>query len=131
MFFTDDFFDDLVNLSCGFEHYENSRFVFPLLNVYENKNSFFIQAELPGLDKNGIKVTLTGDTLSLEGSRKRSREGKKAYYRAERPCGSFKRSMTISNLITKTSIHAEMKDGILTIILPKSKNLQTKKVVIS
>lgn len=96
----------------------------PNVDIKEDKKSYEISAELPGLDKDDIHVDLTNQVLTISGEKKtESTEDKdENYHVMERRYGYFKRSFTLPNSIEQEKIKADFKKGILHITLPKSES---------
>jgi len=99
----------------------------PRLNVEENDNAWTITAELPGVDKNDVKVNYQDNVLTISGEKKFEKEDKdKNYHRVERSYGKFSRSLNINSAILTDKIDASYKDGVLTISLPKAEEAKPK-----
>ena len=97
----------------------------PKLEVTESEKEFTISAELPGLDEKDIEVTLEGDVLTVKGEKKEEHEEKKlGYYRSERSYGAFQRSVVLPETISTGDVRAEVKKGVLKILLPKKPEAQ-------
>lgn len=110
---------------------ETTAGVFPLMNVTENKNSFYVRAELPGLKPDELDISVTGDTLSLSGERKIPTEDENAqYHRREREAGKFNRIVSLPSQVDTGKVEASCEDGILTITLPKAEAVKPKKITI-
>src|SRR5262245_38251742 len=93
----------------------------PPVEIYENKDSFVVKAELPWLKKEDIEVSLIGNSLVISGERKEESEEKgKETYRSERFFGRFQRSIALRAPVDPNKIQASYKDGVLTVTLPKS-----------
>lgn len=93
----------------------------PSVDVYENEDQITVRAELPGMKREEISVSLDEDTLNISGERKREQESKEGEtYRSERYFGRFQRSVTLSHPVDAEKIQANYKDGVLTIRLPKA-----------
>jgi HSP20 family protein len=105
--------------------------VFPLLNLTEDKNSYFVRAELPGIKANELDISVTGNTLSISGERKiaAEREGAK-YHRREREAGSFSRVITLPGQIDTAKVEADSTNGVLTVVLPKAEVLKSKQITV-
>jgi HSP20 family protein len=104
---------------------------FPAVDVYEDKDNVFITAELPGMKKEDIDVSVSGDLLSIAGERKEETEHQGAEgYRSERYFGRFERSVPLPVPVEGDKIHAEYKDGILTITCPKTEGAKRKEIEI-
>src|SRR5579884_1863050 len=94
----------------------------PSVDLYEDKDNFVVRAELPGMKKEDIEVTASGDTLTISGEKKREQEVKEGRdtYRAERYFGRFQRSMILPTAMDTGKIQAQYKDGLLTVTIPKA-----------
>ncbi len=104
----------------------------PPADVIENKDSFVVRAELPGLKKEDVKVTLQNNVLILSGEKKKETEEKnEAYHRVERSYGSFYRSFELPVAVDASNIKADFKDGILKVVLPKIEEAKPKEIEIS
>jgi HSP20 family protein len=104
----------------------------PPADVIENKDSFVVRAELPGLKKEDVKVTLQNNVLILSGEKKKETEEKnEAYHRVERSYGSFYRSFELPVAVDANNIKADFKDGILKVVLPKIEEAKPKEIEIS
>ena len=101
----------------------------PMVDVREDKENVFVKAELPGMKKEDIDVSLSGQMLSIAGERKEESEYKGTdTYRTERYFGSFQRSIPLPVAVEENKIHAEYKDGILTITCPKTEEAKRKQI---
>ena len=93
----------------------------PKVDVNEDNENLYVIAEVPGVDKNDIKINLVGDVLTITGEKKSEViDEKKNYYRTERRYGSFTRSFTLPSEVVIDKISAEYKEGVLNITLPKT-----------
>lgn len=90
------------------------------LDVYEMKEWFRIEAELPGFTIDHIDIDYEEDFLTIQATRRRQEEDEKHIIRSERCFGTFKRSFRISN-IDQAAVQASFTDGLLILILPKKK----------
>jgi len=103
--------------------------VFPLMNVTEDKDGYYIRAELPGLKADELDISVTGDTLSISGERKLPAEDKKAqYHRREREAGKFSRIVTLPSQIDTGKVEAKCAEGVLTVVLPKAEAAKPKQI---
>ncbi|MBB6062021.1 HSP20 family protein [Thermosipho japonicus] len=102
---------------------------FPKVDVYETDKEVVIEAELPGLKKDDVKITIEDNVLTIKGERKFNREDKgKNYKIIERAEGYFERSFGLPEYVDVEKIKAKFNDGVLTIELPK-KETKDKKVI--
>jgi HSP20 family protein len=105
--------------------------VFPLVNVTEDKNSYHVRAELPGLKADELDISVTGDTLSISGERKLPVEEESAqYHRREREAGKFSRIISLPSQINTGKVEARCADGILTVVLPKAEETKPKQIAV-
>jgi HSP20 family protein len=90
------------------------------LDVIDHDNELVVRGELPGVEKDDIDVTIMGDRLMIEAERVFEEEDRKdAYYRHEVGFGKFMRTVALPVKVDAEKIHAELKDGILEVMLPK------------
>ena len=101
----------------------------PAVDVYDAKDNVIVKADLPGLKKDEIKVTVQGNTVSIRGERKHDAEVKeKDYVRTERFRGSFQRSITLPTDVDTTKAKAAYKNGTLELTLPKKEEAKSKQI---
>lgn len=101
----------------------------PLMDVEETKDDVFIRAEIPGLNKKDIKISLSGDRLHISGERSREEEEKgKTYHRVERAFGRFDRVVALPVEVEAGKTKATYKDGILEVRLPKAEKVKPKEI---
>lgn len=103
----------------------------PAVDVEESEKDYVLRAEVPGLKKENIKISLTEKGLSLSGEKKAeaAREGR-TVHRAERPFGAFQRTYALAEPIQTDKITAQYKDGILEITVPKAQKEQPQEIEI-
>jgi HSP20 family protein len=105
----------------------------PRLDVVEHDNEFVLQAEMPGIKKDDIEITLENGVLTISGeskSEKEVREGERVV-RQERRYGKYVRSLRLGKEIDEKNVKANYKDGILELVLPKSEEVKPKKISVS
>ena len=103
----------------------------PAVDLYEKDDHFVIKAELPGVDKDDIKVDLKDRVLTLSGERTYDNEVKEEnYYRRERSYGKFQRAFSLPADVDSDKITAEFKDGVLRVEVPKPEEKRAKQVTI-
>lgn len=131
---------DLDNFSNRFQHFfdefpgltnsSNDSFS-PRIDISENEKNILIEAEIPGVPKENLKLTLQDNILSIEGEKKNKVEEKeKNFYRAERSFGKFKRSFTLPVEVDSEKVEAKFNNGILEIALSKLEPKENKERVI-
>jgi len=103
----------------------------PRIDIEEDEKSITIIAEIPGVPKEKLKITLQDNILTIEGEKKKvSEEKEKNYYREERSFGNFKRSFTLPVEVDSDKVDANFNSGILEIKLSKLEPKQDKERVI-
>jgi len=103
----------------------------PALDVHEDKDSFSIRVELPGMKREDIEVSLQDGALVISGERKEEKvtEGTEVH-RQERFYGRFSRALTLPSAVAGDKVKAQYKDGILTVTLPKAEEAKPKAITI-
>lgn len=101
----------------------------PHVDVAETTEDYQIKVEVPGVNKDDVKVTVNNGILRVEGERHQEKEenGKK-YHRIERSYGSFLRTFTLPENIDETLVRAEYKDGVLNVRIPKTERAKPKSI---
>jgi len=106
--------------------------VFPQINLTEDADRFYIRAELPGVTSDDIAMQATAKNLSISGERKIESESDGVkYHRREREAGNFSRMITLPTEIDPDRIEARLKDGILTIRVPKAEAVKPRQISIN
>ena len=101
----------------------------PLVDISETTEEYVIKAEIPEVKKEDVKVTLEHGVLTVQGMRRQEAEEKgKKYHRVERSYGSFVRSFSLPDFVDDAKMQAVVKDGILTLHLPKSEEAKPKAI---
>ena len=122
----------LIDGSYGNSLREPSAGVFPLINVTEDANNYYIRAELPGIKADELDISVTGDSFSISGERKIPEEqADSKYHRRERESGSFSRILNLPSQIDTSKVEAATSDGILKVTLPKSEAAKPKQISVS
>jgi HSP20 family protein len=104
----------------------------PPVDIEETDNSYRLQAELPGLTKDDIQITLENNVLRLSGERKFEKDVKKEnYHRVERIYGSFARSFALPQQVDSEHVQAAFENGVLTVTVPKAEQARPRKIAIS
>jgi len=99
----------------------------PEVDVSESKATIYVQAELPGMGPEDINVSLKGNLLTIQGQkRKETEEQQRSFYRVERQFGSFSRTVPLPTDVEEKGVCATYKNGVLKIVLPKTKAAQEK-----
>jgi HSP20 family protein len=104
----------------------------PAVDVYEDKDHLFVRAEVPGMKKDDIDISLHEGVLTLSGERKLDKEYENAEsHRIERFVGRFQRSITSPHPVDAANVRAAYKDGILAVTLPKAEEAKPKQISVS
>jgi len=104
----------------------------PAVDVYEDKENFVVQAELPGLKREDIEVSLHDGALTISGERKAEKRSEETeVHRAERYVGRFQRALVLPITVAADKVKAGYTDGVLTITLPKTEEAKPKKIDVS
>jgi HSP20 family protein len=99
----------------------------PNVNTREGEYAYHVELDLPGIKKEDIEITTEDNVLTISGERKMKEEVKEDdYYKVESAYGKFSRSFTLPEKIDVENIHAESKDGVLEVIIPKLKEEENK-----
>jgi HSP20 family protein len=102
---------------------------FPVVNLKETNDEFVLTAELPGVEKNELTISLTEDSVVLKGERKEEKETKEEnYHYREASYGSFERAVSLPGSIKPSEATATLKDGVLTLTLPKAEETKKKEI---
>ena len=110
---------------------QNQRsFVTPPANISANDNEYVVQAEMPGVDKTGLEITIEGNELTIIGRRKsETPEGEICY--CESALGDFRRVFELGPDVDTSRINAQLEQGVLKLRLPKSEKAKPRKIQIT
>jgi len=104
----------------------------PVVDLFEEKDNLIARAEIPGMKKDEIEITLHDDLLCISGERKIERKaGASENYRCERFEGRFSRSFVLPSKVNVDQITANYTDGVLTVTLPKAEEAKPKQIPVS
>ena len=104
----------------------------PMLDVREDKDTFSVRVELPGMKREDIDVSLHDDALIISGERKEEAIPEDTtVHRQERFYGKFSRALTLPAAVAGDKVKAQYKDGILTVTLPKAEEAKPKTITVS
>ncbi len=110
---------------------EDSTVWSPRIDVEENENEYQVYADVPGLNKKDVSISLEDGVLTIKGERKREEkkeEQNKSYM--ERNYGNFSRSFTLPTKVDENKIAANLKDGVLSVSLPKAEETKPREIAI-
>ncbi len=104
----------------------------PSFDVKETADAYVLTADMPGIRKDDLDIQLTGNRLSISGRREAEavREGER-FYAQERSFGTFNRTFSLPEEVQAGSVAAELRDGVLHVMVPKSPEVRPQKITIS
>lgn len=103
----------------------------PAIDIYDSKDNIVVKADLPGLNKDEIVVSIQENILTISGEKKRESKIKEDdYFREERFYGSFHRAITLPTQVDRTKVQASFKDGVLELTLPKKEEAKPQQIKI-
>ncbi|MEZ5331413.1 MAG: Hsp20/alpha crystallin family protein [Thermoanaerobaculia bacterium] len=127
----DEAFNDFVSPLSGREDTRTGSWM-PAVDIRETPESLLFHAELPGMTKDEVELTLEKNTLTLQGERKFERdEQRESYHRIERGYGSFTRTFALPANVRTEDVKATFENGVLTVELPKVEEAKPHRVEIS
>jgi HSP20 family protein len=103
----------------------------PLLNVWEDGDRLVAEAELPGLTMDDVEIFVNGDELTIKGRRPKMQDRDVTYHRRERGTTEFSRVLTLPVEIESGEVSATLKDGVLTVVLPKAASARPRKIPVT
>lgn len=136
-------FRDLLTLQDRMSHVFNdpfARFTFPMesakgwlppVDIHEENDKIVLRAEIPGINREDIELSVENGTLTLRGEKKQEKQVESENgFRQERFYGSFARSFVLPSLIDSDRIQATYRDGVLEVVVPKAEEAKPKKIKI-
>jgi len=110
---------------------EREQFIAPDVNIYETKDGYLLEAEMPGVAKDGLEITLEGTELILTGRRSdQAPQGADLLFAEARPL-NYRRVFELDPTVDTAKINAKIEQGVLTLTLPKAEKVKPKKITIS
>lgn len=138
MIFTMNPFSELQKIQHDVDSFFNHngcavrRTSYPLTNVYESPDAVTIVTELPGVRKEDVSITLNNDVVTISGKKVKADYGKETeILRKERSEGEFEKSIKMPYRVVESEITASLKNGLLTVKLPKAEEAKPKTIQIS
>jgi HSP20 family protein len=121
--------DRLSDTLWGGAYREPAAGIFPIVNVTEDHDHYYIRAELPGVSPGDLDISVTGNGVSISGERKIEAGGEDVvYHRREREGGKFSRMVSLPKPIDASKVDAHCADGILKVVLPKAESAKPKQI---
>jgi HSP20 family protein len=128
----DDVFDELFRDMFRRPAFEPVELLEPAVDVAESDGEVIVKMEVPGVEKDQLQLTVSDDHLTVRGeTRKESEEKRKNYYSQEIRYGAFQRSIPLPVEVDAAKAHAELKNGMLKIALPKSKQPKAQEIKVA
>lgn len=124
-------FDSFLNQDVQGSEEVSNRSWMPPVDIQETEEGYRLTAELPGLTKDDINITLENNVLRLAGERKFEKDvNKESYHRIERSYGGFARSFALPQQVSAEKVAAAFENGLLTITVPKAEQARPRKITI-
>jgi len=105
-------------------------FVTPRVNILEAPDSVRVEAELPGVSKDGVDIQVKGDELTLTARRRNSGPEGNVLVRERRLC-NYRRVFALSRAVDATNVQAEMQNGVLTLTIPKAEHMKPRRISVN
>ncbi|HIA53434.1 MAG TPA: Hsp20/alpha crystallin family protein [Candidatus Melainabacteria bacterium] len=123
--------NQIQQLNSSAEHTRSGKVFVPRADIYETQAELVILADMPGVKEDGVDITLEQNILAIYGKVEQPEfEGYRLAY-SEFGVGDYKRVFTLSNEIDRDGIQATIKNGVLKLVLPKSKRAMPKKISVT
>lgn len=105
-------------------------YVTPKVNIFETAEGYVLEAEMPGVGKDGVEITVEGTEITLTGHRTPEPAAGETLFR-ERTVVDYRRVFELDPAIDTTKVSAKMEQGILTVTLPKSERVKPRKIAVN
>ncbi len=112
------------------ERAQTETFVSPEVNIFETQDGYVLEAEMPGVNKDGLEITVAGNEISIIGRRSTETATGEPLFR-ERAAADFRRVFELDPAIDTSKINAKMNQGVLTLTLPKSEEVKPRRITVS
>jgi HSP20 family protein len=122
---------EMDRLFAGFGDYGRPTLrsgVFPAMNLTQNAHNYFLRAELPGINAQDLNITSADNAIAISGERKIPAEEGVKYHRSERDSGKFSRVINLPGEIDAERIEANLRNGILTLVIPKAEKVKPRQI---
>ena len=111
----------------GADHQHANEFVAPEVNIFETNDGYVLEAEMPGVSKEGLEITLEGSEITIVGHRNVQPVAGEALFRESRPA-DYRRVFELDPAIDTAKVSAQVEQGVLTLTLPKSERVKPRKI---
>lgn len=108
---------------------ETGEYVTPAVNIFETKDGYVLEAEMPGVNKDGLAITLDGSEITIAGRRHAEPAAGETLFRESQEA-DYRRLFELDPAIDTTRISARMEQGVLTLTLPKSERVKPRKIAV-
>jgi len=115
--------------SAAAEQNGQNEFVAPEVNIFETKDGYVVEAEMPGVNKEGLEITVEGNDLAIVGHRNSEQVNGQPLFR-ERRLADYRRSFELDPAIDTSKVTAKIDQGILTLTLPKSEKVKPRRITV-
>jgi HSP20 family protein len=105
-------------------------FVAPEVNIFETKDGYVLEADMPGVGKDGLEITLDGNEIAITGRRVAETVSGQPVFR-ERRLADYRRVFELDPAVDTARIAARLEQGVLTLTLPKSERVKPRKIAVS
>jgi len=106
-------------------------YIRPAVNIYETPEGYVLEAELPGVNKEGVSVQVEGGLLSIEGRRPAPVLPETEFFYRETSPADFRRDFQLDPAIDAANISAKMEQGVLTLTMPKAEAAKARKIAVA
>jgi|SRR4051794_9571471 len=110
---------------------EREQYVTPDVNIYETKDGYLLEAEMPGVSKEGLEITLEGTELTITGRRSDQAPNDADILFAESRPLNYRRVFELDPTVDTTKINAKIEQGVLVLTLPKTEKVKPKRITIA
>ena len=102
-------------------------YLLPDVNIFETKDGYVLEAEMPGVSKEGLEITLEGNEITITGHRQAETPSGESLFR-ERRLADYRRVFELDPAVDTSKVSAKMEQGVLTLTLPKSERVKPRKI---
>lgn len=117
--------------SIGKENPENEPVMVPRVDIRENAEGFTVVADMPGVDEKSIEATVQNRVLTIEGWARGDKPAGQELLGQEFGCGRYRRDFTLSDAVDPDRIQARVKNGVLTVAIPKKEEVKARKIPVT
>mgnify|MGYP003580855456 CR=1 FL=1 len=122
----DHLFENFFGPTVSWSPFRGATRTYPALNIWEDDQNIYAEAEVPGLTMDDLEVYVVGNELTIKGERKGTDQ--EGYHRRERGIGSFARTVPLPVTINSERVEAGLGNGVLSITMPKAETARPRKI---